>query len=143
MSSNRIAIKMAVPLYIRKADDQSVLTGRDIDSGPVAGFLYSKQNIRVFRVAVIKITGSNKRDFVHLCLGMQSKGSQKEKFFGKSWRNRSKVIANAGNSLWSPDSKVGIDCIVMKGFYSVSASVPLVVVTCEDSCIEESISRIE
>ncbi|XP_032223247.1 rho GTPase-activating protein 6 isoform X2 [Nematostella vectensis] len=36
--------------------------------------------------------------------GMQRKGSQKDRFFTKPWRNRPKVIPNAGNSLWSPDA---------------------------------------
>lgn len=38
--------------------------------------------------------------------GMQEKlpqtGSQKERFFNKAWRNRLKVIPNAGNALWIP-----------------------------------------
>ena len=41
--------------------------------------------------------------------GMQEKlsptglsGSHKEKFFNKAWRNRLKVIPNAGNALWTP-----------------------------------------
>ena len=38
--------------------------------------------------------------------GMQEKlspsGSNKDKFFNKAWRNRLKVISNAGNALWIP-----------------------------------------
>lgn len=38
--------------------------------------------------------------------GMQEKlspsGSHKEKFFNKTWRNRLKVVSNAGNALWIP-----------------------------------------
>lgn len=35
--------------------------------------------------------------------GMQGKLSQKERFFGKPWKTRSKVIPNAGNSLWASE----------------------------------------
>ena len=35
--------------------------------------------------------------------GTQDKLLQKERFFGKAWRNRPKVIPNAGNSLWIPE----------------------------------------
>ena len=42
--------------------------------------------------------------------GMQEKlsptGSQKERFFNKAWRNRLKVIPNAGNALWIPQVRM-------------------------------------
>ena len=42
--------------------------------------------------------------------GMQEKlsptGSQKESFFNKAWRNRLKVISNAGNALWIPQVRL-------------------------------------
>lgn len=47
--------------------------------------------------------------------GMQEKlspssSSQKEKFFHKPWRNRLKVIPNAGNALWIPQVWWNIHC---------------------------------
>ena len=48
-------------------------------------------------------TDANDRHFPHHDLGMQGKLSQKERFFGKPWKNRSKVIPNAGNSLWAAE----------------------------------------
>ena len=35
--------------------------------------------------------------------GLQTKLTQKEKFFGKPWRSRQKLITTTGNSLWTPN----------------------------------------
>ena len=57
--------------------------------------------------------------------GMQEKlsptGSQKESFFNKSWRNRLKVISNAGNALWIPQVRVNkirraLHCLLIVAF---------------------------
>lgn len=65
LSSNRIVMKTAVPLYIRKADhSQYSLAVTCIRDRWLRGFQYPKHNIRVVISAVITLTGSNNSVFL-------------------------------------------------------------------------------
>lgn len=63
--------------------------------------------------AVTSLNNTNDFNFDFNDSGMQNKLSQKERFFSKPWRNRQKMIPNAGNSLWRPEVRFEAACTII------------------------------